>query len=135
MIRDYCAGGLVFYQDRLAVLRRKNGAWLFPKGHIDPGETPETAARREVMEEAGLEARILGPFRETAYSFTEDGADHYKTVQWFLMTAASGIFRLEEANFTAGRWIGPEEADCLTFPNDRELAAAAFQIYRQERSS
>ena len=35
-----------------------NGAWVFPKGHIEMGETPEGAALREVHEEAGVRAQI-----------------------------------------------------------------------------
>jgi len=34
------------------------GAWVFPKGHIETGETPEAAALREVHEEAGVRAHI-----------------------------------------------------------------------------
>ena len=35
------------------------GAWVFPKGHIEAGEAPESAALREVREEAGVGARIV----------------------------------------------------------------------------
>jgi 8-oxo-dGTP pyrophosphatase MutT (NUDIX family) len=35
--------------------------WIFPKGHIEPGERPEEAALREAREEAGVVARLLGP--------------------------------------------------------------------------
>jgi 8-oxo-dGTP pyrophosphatase MutT (NUDIX family) len=35
--------------------------WIFPKGHVEPGERPEEAALREAREEAGVVARLLGP--------------------------------------------------------------------------
>lgn len=39
---------------------RLKGQWLLPTGVVDPGETVDTAARREVYEEAGIEAEIEG---------------------------------------------------------------------------
>ena len=60
------AGGIVMRFEEgspryLVITAKKNPErWVFPKGHIDPGETPAIAAEREVLEEAGVEARILG---------------------------------------------------------------------------
>jgi phosphohistidine phosphatase len=39
----------------------KRGRWGFPKGIIDPGETPEITALKEAQEEAGIHGRIEGP--------------------------------------------------------------------------
>jgi 8-oxo-dGTP pyrophosphatase MutT (NUDIX family) len=41
--------------------RRNPSQWVFPKGHIEPGETLEETAVREVREEAGVEARVVAP--------------------------------------------------------------------------
>jgi len=63
---DYThAGGIVWRleggarQYLLVRSRRDASHWVLPKGHIDPGESPEDAARREVREEAGVEAAIV----------------------------------------------------------------------------
>jgi diadenosine hexaphosphate hydrolase (ATP-forming) len=39
------------------MIRHKNGTWVFPKGHIEPGESKTQTAEREVAEEAGVQAR------------------------------------------------------------------------------
>lgn len=49
------AGGYVVLVGR----RRENGEWRLPKGKIDPGESPEAAAVREIREETGVEADIV----------------------------------------------------------------------------
>lgn len=46
-------------QKFLLVKRRDVPVWVLPGGGIDPGESPETAAVREVFEESGVEVRIL----------------------------------------------------------------------------
>ncbi len=44
----------------LMVHHNATGKWVFPGGHVDPDETPGEAAVREVLEETGVRARIVG---------------------------------------------------------------------------
>ncbi len=53
--------GIVFSPDRtqvLLILRRDVPVWVLPGGGIDPGETPEDAVVREILEETGLTVKI-----------------------------------------------------------------------------
>lgn len=57
--------GIVVGDRGVLLLKHKRlGIWLQPGGHIDPGETPWEAARREAEEETGLPAQLGGPFDE-----------------------------------------------------------------------
>lgn len=52
--------GVVFRQDEVLMVREVlDGAWTFPGGWADVGETPRQAAEREVFEEAGLHVRAI----------------------------------------------------------------------------
>ena len=60
------AGGVVIDgRGRIALVRQRDRRgrwrWTFPKGRIDPGESAEAAALREVHEESGLRARVVRP--------------------------------------------------------------------------
>jgi len=52
----------------LVEARRRRGEWVLPKGHIEPGETPEAAAVREVQEEAGVRAEPVSRAAESEYA-------------------------------------------------------------------
>ncbi len=126
MIQEFCAGGLVFFDTQLLILKRFNGVWLFPKGHIESGETPEMAALREVREESGLAAQIIRKLDSTTYTFLEKGVKHLKTVDWFLMISDSNRIYLEKEIFNDGMWISKEQRNILSFPADQALADLAF---------
>jgi 8-oxo-dGTP pyrophosphatase MutT (NUDIX family) len=57
--------------------------WLFPKGHVDEGETDEEAAVRELAEEAGVAGRVLAPLGSSGYAFEGRRIE----VQYFLVEA------------------------------------------------
>lgn len=62
--KHFVATGYVVKDSKtLLLLHKKLKMWLPPGGHIDEGELPEEALRREIFEETGLEVEILSPRR------------------------------------------------------------------------
>jgi diadenosine hexaphosphate hydrolase (ATP-forming) len=124
--RHHSAGAVVLDGDRCLVLRRGRD-WTFPKGHIEPGEGPGDAARREVFEETGLEIELGAPLGSTRYGFaSSDGRWNRKVVDWFAAHRTGGELRLEPIFDEAAFYDQPETMKLLTFPADREMARRAF---------
>ena len=61
--------------------------WVLPKGTVEPGETHEQTALREVKEEADVRASIVKYVGKNQYNFTVPEDMVNKEVHWYLMTA------------------------------------------------
>ena len=111
------AGGLVV-RDRsvLLVHRDRYDDWTFPKGKVEPGETWEEAALREVEEETSLRCE-LGAYLGTTH-YDHDGRP--KEVRWWTMTSDDEAKPANEVD--AVRWATFGEAvEVLSYDRDREL--------------
>jgi 8-oxo-dGTP pyrophosphatase MutT (NUDIX family) len=121
------AGGVVVRRDGptprflLVTARRQPSQWVFPKGHIESGESATDAAIREVMEEAGVEARVVGPLGATEF-LTARGIVR---AQFYLMTFVA------EGPTGEGRrrvWLTAAEAQrALPYEDTRLLIARAAE--------
>ena len=120
------AGGIAFRGSGrdLAILlvtsKKQAGYWIFPKGHIEPGETAAQAGVRETMEEAGVGGELLGP---VGAPLVFDWGGRRYNVQYFLIHATS------EAPASDGRaiaWLSYEDAlKRLSFEDTRQLLREA----------
>jgi len=118
-VREFSAGGLVYRRRSGAVAvvlgARRNAhtgrlVWGLPKGHIEPGESPRSAAVREVREETGLMAEIERPLGDLSYRYVRWGAGGrpvkvYKRVRFFLMRGRGGRFADRDNELDAVRWF------------------------------
>ncbi|NPV52120.1 MAG: NUDIX hydrolase [Firmicutes bacterium] len=127
--REVSAGGLLIWDGRVFILKNHRLEWVLPKGKVEPGETHEEAALREVREETGIEAAIVSKIGETKYVYISEitGEAVDKTVHWYLMRPSGYDFKLNyEEGFTEGGWVPFEMAvDRLTFGG--ELVRKALQ--------
>jgi 8-oxo-dGTP diphosphatase len=121
------AGGIVWRPGpaglpEVAVIHRPvQSDWSLPKGKIEPDETAEHAALREVVEETGLRCEIDRPAGCTAY-VDRKGRD--KIVMYWLMRPLDGGFRPSQ-EVDALRWLTVDEAlDTLSYAVDRALLEA-----------
>ena len=113
------------------------GTWALPKGNIDPGERPEETALREVLEETGVEGRLVEKLGDVKYTYTRrDGARVFKIVSFYLLRAGRGrLGEIEEAmrvEVAEARWLPLEEAPrLLAYGGERAMAAKALARVEQ----
>ena len=132
---EVSAGGVVYRrvgdatEVALAARRTRRGelAWGLPKGEIEPDETAEQAAVREVREETGLEAEIEASLGDIRYFYVWEGVRIRKAVRFFLMRATGGDVSLHDHEMEDVRW----------FPLSGALRRAAYRGEREvlERAS
>lgn len=106
----------------LVTAKRNPRNWIFPKGHIEKGETPEQAAVRETREEAGVVGKLIGPAGVLEYGFLGAKA----RVEYYLVE-----FRKEAGPPEDGRqrtWCRLDEAlERLSYKNTRKLLRKAWK--------
>ena len=84
------AGGIVVAPHGEVVMIRRSGHWDLPKGHIEPGESAEVCAVREIEEETGVKgAKITAFLCNTLHAYNVYGAWELKQTEWYLLTADS----------------------------------------------
>jgi len=129
--REFSAGGIVFNNKGqvLVTQHSQNKHWSFPKGLIDPGQTSEEAALREVKEEGGVVAEILDKVGYSKYVYTFEGEKIFKVVTYFLMKYISGSPDDHDWEVEEVGWYEPEDAlKQLTFFQDKTLLKKALEI-------
>jgi 8-oxo-dGTP pyrophosphatase MutT (NUDIX family) len=109
--------------------RRGRLLWSLPKGHVEPGETAEEAAVREVAEETGIAGEILGSLGTIDFWFIAEGRRVHKTVHHFLLRAVGGELSDADIEVTEVEWVPfPQIADRLAYPDERGLVDAAGRL-------
>jgi ADP-ribose pyrophosphatase YjhB (NUDIX family) len=129
-VEETSAGGLVLdrrAQEASGALigrldRRGRVLWSLPKGHVEPGETTEQAAAREVAEETGISGSVIAPLGTIDFWFVAEGARIHKTVHHFVLLATGGELSDADLEVHEVAWVPLTEIpDRLFYPDEKAL--------------
>jgi ADP-ribose pyrophosphatase YjhB (NUDIX family) len=117
------AGGLVSNREKKMLFMFRRGKWDLPKGKLDPGESLEECAVREVREETGLKDLELNRFLLTTYhTYQENGRHILKESYWYTMeaTGSQDLVPQTEEDIQEVKWVSEEDLHELlenTYPS------------------
>lgn len=132
------AGGVAFRwrdsEPEIAIVCVKpKQRWQLPKGIVDPGESPEVTAVREVKEEAGVETDRLALIETIEYWYRSvmngKPVRYHKFVHFYLLKYRSGNVSEHDHEVEEARWVSFEEAlERLEFKSERDVVEKAREM-------
>ncbi|MDD4493370.1 MAG: NUDIX hydrolase [Eubacteriales bacterium] len=125
MLLRNCAGGLVFWQGKIFLIRNEKDEWVFPKGVIQQGDLSHETALNRVKEEADITAEIISTAGHTSYEFFSVTRQKpiCNRITWYTMIALDDNFRINEPEKCkeAGYFDIDEAMQLVTHNQDRAL--------------
>jgi len=129
---EVSAGGLVLRRhestyDALLIGRGTPRIWSLPKGHVEPRESHEQAALREVREETGCWAELIAKLSDISYWFYLNHTKHKKSVTFYLMRYLSGDTANHDHEVDEASWFDIRIAKrVLKYVNEKRLVDLAL---------
>lgn len=134
MTHEKSCGAIVYRKHHgnieiLLIKHINSGHWSFPKGHVEDGETETETAKREILEETGVDVIIDPTFRETVQYFPRKDAQ--KVVVYFIAKAKNYDFVPQEDEIAEIKWVDIGHAtSVLTYENDKSIVNKAKKAIR-----
>ena len=136
MNHEYSCGAVVFTKQdgvvRYVLIRSVKGAFGFPKGHMEAGETERETALREIGEEVGLRVTLIDGFRHDTSYLLPDRSDTVKHVAYFLAAYSGQTPTAQPAEVAEIRLL-PYEQACrvVTHDGNRVILEHADRFIRE----
>jgi len=112
IVREPTAGGVVFRHNQgseleILLIQDAKNRWTIPKGHIEPGETPQQTAKREISEEAGLyNTKIIAWLGEINFRYRRMDKLVLMTTKIYLMKALGDTNAIQKEEWMNGiKWF------------------------------
>ena len=132
MIVRHCAGGVVFYANKVLIVKNDRGEWTLPKGKIHQDELTYASAILRVKEEAGIDATILETAGDTMYEFFSRSRQQEvcNAITWYIMQTDNNKYTLNN-EFTDGGFYKVKDAiDMLTHSQEKSLVDISYKKYK-----
>jgi 8-oxo-dGTP pyrophosphatase MutT (NUDIX family) len=140
-MKELSAGGVVFRRSgdvvEIQIIQDRYGKVTLAKGKMEPGETEEQTALREIEEETGIRGRIHQALDAVTYQYTHPTKGQVdKIVHYYLVQAMDGTHQPQVEEIQSVEWVLPEEAwqrqKQFGYSNNHQVLRRALQLLGKE---
>ncbi|MGO4107271.1 NUDIX hydrolase [Paenibacillus sp. YAF4_2] len=135
---EISAGGVVYRRNeagllQIQLIQDRYGKVSLPKGKMEPGETVEQTALREIAEETGLIGAIIKPIDQIKYRYHDPHKGTVdKEVHYYLVEAVGGSLQAQVEEIRGVEWFDPLEAwrrqKQSGYENNNRIVAGALSL-------
>lgn len=135
MLVRNCAGGVVFFEDKVFLIKNEKNEWTLPKGVVKGNIPSSEIALKRVKEETGLEVNIVSNAGRTSYEFFSITRQRpvCNKITWYIMKAPSEKYNLEiTPKIVDGGFYTIEDAiDKITYSQDKSVVSLSYKKFKE----
>lgn len=133
MILRRCAGGIVFYANKVLLVKNDKGEWTIPKGKISDSDIASEVAPQKVKEEVEVDAKVLDMAGDTMYEFYSRSR-HQKVcnaIMWYIMESDNTNYSINDEGITnAGFFKVKDALDMLAHNKEKSLVEISYRKFK-----
>ncbi|MGL5756150.1 MAG: NUDIX domain-containing protein [Paraclostridium sp.] len=133
MILRRCAGGIVFYANKVLIVKNDKGEWTIPKGKISDSDIPSEVAPLKVKEEVAVDAKVLDMAGDTIYEFYSRTRQQKvcNAIVWYIMESDNTQYNVnDESIIEAGFFKVKDALDMLTHNREKSLVDISYRKFK-----
>ena len=137
MIVRRCSGGVVFYANKVLLVKNDRGEWTLPKGKIVGDNLPHESAIQRVKLETGSEAKILDIAGDTIYEFFSRSRNQRvcNAIMWYVMEADSDASEISKEFLDGGFYRVADALEMLTHSKEKSLVDVSYKKYKNYKKA
>lgn len=137
MIVRHCAGGVVFYANKVLLIKNDKNEWTLPKGKIYDGELNHNSAILRVKEETGVDANIIDIAGDTMYEFYSRSRQQNvcNAIMWYIMDTDSTEYTLNDEFNDGGFFKVKDALNMLSHNKEKSLVDISYKKYKELKKS
>lgn len=138
MILRRCAGGVVFYANKVLLVRNDRNEWTLPKGKIGETDLPNEMAPVRVKNETGIDAKVLEIAGDTVYEFYSRTRQQEvcNAIMWYIMESDNTSCEAKENDLVEAGFFRVRDAlEMLTHSKEKSLVDISYRKYKDLKKS
>ncbi|MDU3336762.1 NUDIX domain-containing protein [Paraclostridium bifermentans] len=133
MILRRCAGGIVFYANKVLIVKNDKGEWTIPKGKISENDIASEVAPQKVKDEVEVEAKVLDMAGDTMYEFYSK-TRHQKVcnaIMWYIMESDNTEYNINDEDIKEAGFFKVKDAlDMLAHNKEKSLVEISYRKFK-----
>ena len=137
MIVRRCSGCVVFYANKVLLVKNDRGEWTLPKGKIVGDNLPHESAIQRVKLETGSDAKILDIAGDTIYEFFSRSRNQRvcNAIMWYVMEADSDASEISKEFLDGGFYRVTDALEMLTHSKEKSLVDVSYKKYKNYKKA